>query len=185
MMVGWNLANARLLREALSGVSGRDKAIRIIKEWWLAPEQALLRKRGVSVAEAAVETLAFAASFPEHRQHVVERAATSPQSWDGLRTWAQSEAEQGRAIAPEVAAVLLKDRPKAQRPKGQTPEQFARAKQLAAIIGALRTTPFKSLETSASSANSAFSIAFDATREPVDVIRHSWRTHKNIFGANN
>jgi hypothetical protein len=185
MMIGWNVANARRLREALTGVTDRDKAIDIIRTWWQAPEQGQPRKQDATVADAATATLAFAASFPEHRQHVIEKAAASPQSWGGLRAWAQSEAAEGHAIAPEVANVLLKDRPKARRPKGQKPAQFARDSQLAAIVGALITTPFNSLESAGRGANSAFHLANEATRQSFDMIRHAWRAHKDIFGANN
>lgn len=185
-MTNWNVVNARLLRETLGDITDRDEVLVIIRAWWRAAEQEQSRKCDMSVALATVATMDLAASFEgEMLEWVIERAATSPQAWKGLRRWARAEAEQGRKTAPNVALVLFSDCPKGRRPTGQTLARFARDNQLAAIVGALQDTPFGSLGTAGGSFENAFALAAEATLQPFEIIRHAWQAHKAIFGANN
>lgn len=188
-MTGWNIRLARELCEKLRGVTDRNKAVSIIREWWQRPENKTPRDDARTAEEAGREIMAFAASFDEHLPHVIEKAATSRGARDGLNDYAQSIAKKELEVSPAIQRALFANSyPNTKgRSKGQSPGDYAAEMQRAAIIGALRSeTPFNKLTTDNTSLFNAYDLAHEALERygvTFDKFRKAYSRHRDIFGG--
>lgn len=188
-MKDWDIRLATALLESLKGVTSKDRAIAIIREWWARPENDAARADPRTVQEAGQGVMSFAASFAGHQSYVIEKAATCAVTWDGLREYARYELAQNRPVNLAIQKRLLVDgRPKsAGRNSGKKPGDYAAEMQRAAIIWALRSeTPFKTLTSTGKGQSSAYSLAEEALEQwgvTFEAFRSAYRRHLDIFGS--